>query len=165
MDYNIYIHGDLQGGNGGKAIAQKFTPQSQKSESSQSASTFSKFANKAIQAGNKIANFQSTNILTESTNLLSKVPVVGQVVELVVATFKLVQKGVENSVKLYSTYSGDDITQMNYDNYRAKMKQLFSPFMYLQVEPTVFRKQYAVEQNRILSGNSYTGVGGGGRNV
>lgn len=157
MDYNIYIHNKSSNGNNG--IAKKFKPSSsmggEQKQEEDDTGIFASILNKAT-------NIENLNVAEEGIKVASRfVPAIAIAYAAVKITDSIATKGLE----LYSTYTGDDIGAINWQNFKTNLSNAFKPFLSIKTTPIIRNKNILAEETRVLSGNSYSGTTAGGKLV
>ncbi len=157
MDYNIYIHNKSSNGNNG--IAKKFKPTRNMSGSQENESDDTGIFASVLSKATNIENF---NVAEEGIKVASRfVPAIAIVYAAAKITDSIVSKGYE----LYSTYTGDDIGAINWQNFKTNLSNAFKPFLSIKTTPMIRNKNILAEETRVLSGNSYSGITAGGKLV
>lgn len=162
MDYTINIK-TLP--SGVQKTTYKFKPKSKTGDGDkkyyfdQFKETANKFVSTIAKNGGTIAGFESFNVLSNAVGKIAKV------VPAVAVAYAITQVAIaitDTSQRLYASYTGNDIAQMNWNNFKTSARNAVMPFRFVSIYPQQRNRFYKVQEQRALSGNTYTGVQAGG---
>lgn len=121
--------------------------------------TASKFVSTIAKNGGVVAGFESFNVMSTAVEKVAKV------VPAVAIAYAIVQVATaitDTAERLYANYTGNDIAQMQWNNFKQSVRNSVMPFRYVSLYPQQRNRFYKVQEQRALSGNTYTGVQAGG---